>query len=359
MHTKEEIFFDLRRDMRTSYGEALFQGGVVTGENANLLYGPYISLPAGQWTVTVSGHVVPSGRCYVDAAARVGRLVLGAAEWSDGPCIFQIECPFPVDDFEVRVYASNGSLVRVDGVSVERQFNPRKSRSFSIWERMDLSLLLDPSSVVDRFIIKSGTWEQKNIDFMIENAYKYGVYKHDMVFLDIGSYFGLYSMLMARTNLFRKIVAFEADTLNFRQLCANLLINDPNCLIEPQFIAISEHAGEAVFESSLWHPEGNRGGVGINEEGRPEQEDKAVVKTEKIDHLIPMQGERVFVKIDVEGHELKVLAGMLQTLSKNKVFLQVETFFQLEDVCTILEPLGYVLVHEIKPDYFFTNFETA
>lgn len=357
MYTREAIVFDPLADMHTSYGPELFKNGVIVGENATVMFGPYVSLPAGKWTVRVAGQITPNGRCYVDAATGQGNLILGEKPWTEGNCAFEIECAFPAEGFEVRIYAASGSFVRIDGISVERQIQAREIRSFSLWDRMGLSLFLDKTSLVDRALIEGGAWEPDHLNYLTKTALRYADSSRDMVFLDIGAYFGLYAMVMARTNLFGKIVAFEADPLNFRQLCANLLTNDPHCLIEPRFIAVSDEPGEITYASSLHHPDGNRGGVGVNEGASVESTDTILVKTEKIDTLVPLKGKRIIAKIDVEGHEPRVLAGMRRLLVDNKAFLQIETFYKLQEIKDILEPLGYRAVHRIKDDHFFTNFE--
>lgn len=357
MQTKETILFDLQADMRTNYGPELFRAGVTVTENSVLMYGPYVELSAGKWLIRVAGDIVPTGRCHVDATVSGGQLILGEGEWSEGFWAFRIDCAFPLRDLEIRVHAASGSFVRIDEVRAERWIGPNRKRSFSLVERMDLSLFLDRTSLVDRAVIDLGSWDKDHLDYMIQNALKSARSSRDMVFLDIGSYFGIYSLLMARTNLFNKIVAFEADVLNFRQLCANLLLNDPHCFIEPRFIAVSDGPGEAMFESSLFHPDGNRGGVGVNEEGTRADGDKRVVLTDAIDNLLPLEGKKVFAKIDVEGHELKVLAGMRQTIARNKVFLQVETFLQQRELAEIMAAAGCRLVHQIGDDYYFTNLE--
>lgn len=354
MYTKEEIFFDLNKDMRTSYGPRLFQEGVVVDENAILLYGPYATLPSGRWVVSVSGHVDSVGRCYVDAAAESGNLILGGGNWSNELCTFEIESSFPLRAFEVRVYADSGAFVRVDRVSVEQKVDPRQRRTFASFDRMGLSLLLDSTSLVDRAIIETGAWEQPHIDYMRESAFKYANSSRNLVFLDVGSYFGIYSLLMSRTNLFNKIVAFEADVLNFRQLCANLLLNDPTCLIEARNVAVSDDAGAVMFESSLHHPD-NRGGVGINEQGTLACVDKRQIKKDRIDSLVPVEGKIVFAKVDVEGHELNVLRGMRQTIANNKILVQVETFYQLPEVTELMNEMGCHLVNKIGDEYFFSN----
>lgn len=357
MQTKETILFDLQTDMLTSYGPELFREGVTVGEAAVLLYGPYAELPAGNWVVRVAGQVVSNGRCYVDATVAGGHLVLGEATWSEQFCTFRIESAFPLVGLEIRVHAAAGSTVSIDEVRIERWFGANRKRSFSLVDRMGLSLFLDPTSLVDRAIIDLGSWDKDHLDYMIQNALKYARSSRNMVFLDIGAYFGIYSMVMARTSLFNKIVAFEADQLNFRQLCANLLPNDPSCFIEPRYIAVSDRPGEAMFESSLFHPEGNRGGVGINEQGTRMDADKLVVATDAIDNLVPLEGRKIFAKIDVEGHELKVVAGMRQTIARNQVFLQIETFDQTHELTQLMTDMGCRLMHQIGHDFYFTNFE--
>lgn len=357
MQTKEVISFDPLRDMRSNYPVSLFQDGVVVGEEEVLLFGPYVKLPAGKWTVSVVGHAVPTGPCYVDGAAGGGNLILAANAWSGDRCSFEVDCLFPLDDFEVRVHASTGSFIRIESISVERQFDRAKSRSFSIYERVGLSLLLDSTSWVDHTIIQSGAWEPEHLSYLTSQAYRHAASSRDLLFLDIGAYFGLYSMIMAKTNLFSTVVSFEADVLNFRQLCANLLLNDASCLIEPRFIAVSDRVGESLFDTAMSHPDGNRGGVGLKEQGTEMSEGRRRVITDTIDRLLPTKGRKIFAKIDVEGHELKVLTGMRNTILCNKVFLQIETFFQLQEVKDVLEPLGCRMVHQIESDYFFSNYE--
>jgi hypothetical protein len=114
-----------------------------------------------------------------------------------------------------------------------------------------------------------------------------------------------------------------------------------------------------MFESSLDHPDGNRGGVGINELGTLACVDKRLEKKDKIDSLVPLEGRTIFAKIDVEGHELRVLSGMERTIAQNKVFIQVETFFQLPELERIMQSMGCRLINRIDDDYFFTNIESS
>src|SRR5262249_77547 len=91
----------------------------------------------------------------------------------------------------------------------------------------DLLLLLDPSSVVmDRYMLAAGDWEPEQQNFLVTTTR--AVISDpacEAVFLDIGAYFGLYALCMARSGLFRRIIAIEGDRRNYAQLRANVFIN--------------------------------------------------------------------------------------------------------------------------------------
>jgi hypothetical protein len=69
----------------------------------------------------------------------------------------------------------------------------------------DLTFLLDPSSLVDQWLLKTGEWEKDQIDFLFSNCIEKNN-QSQKIFLDIGSYSGLYSLLAFKMNLFRSIL---------------------------------------------------------------------------------------------------------------------------------------------------------
>lgn len=83
--------------------------------------------------------------------------------------------------------------------------------------------------------------------------------------------------------------------------------------------------------------------------------EKQIIQIEQLDHLIIDIGvSRISVlKIDTEGHDLKVLEGGLKALEKGIIdFIQVETtllsnngkFIHINDFTDFLSPLGYDLM---------------
>lgn len=127
--------------------------------------------------------------------------------------------------------------------------------------RLGLRLLLDPTSLVDSFVIGPGTWEPKQIELM-GRAYKWANTQQNPMFFDIGSYWGLYSLLAAKANM-KTIHAFEADPKNHSQLRSQLFLNDLVHQIKVHHIAVSDHTGTLTFLPSEIISDGNRGGTGV------------------------------------------------------------------------------------------------
>ena len=139
---------------------------------------------------------------------------------------------------------------------------PRPRSKFDIHDRQGLTLLLDRGSIVDRALIDSDAWEREQLDYLFHLARRAGRIG-SMTFVDVGAYFGLYSLLALRTGLFDRIHAFEADRDNFAQLQANLLLNDATHAITAANMAVTDTTGTIRFRDSRTHPDGNRAGVGI------------------------------------------------------------------------------------------------
>jgi Methyltransferase FkbM domain len=69
------------------------------------------------------------------------------------------------------------------------------------------------------------------------------------------------------------------------------------------------------------------------------------------DTLFPQTGTVAFVKIDTEGHEAHVLAGMKVFLTNNNVTLQIELYD--DAAAKFLNDLGYRQFHKFGSDAWF------
>jgi FkbM family methyltransferase len=137
------------------------------------------------------------------------------------------------------------------------------------------------------------------------------------VVLDIGANFGLYSVraseIMSQNG---KLFTFEANPHTFKYLQKTAISNRLLWLPQHKFInaAVSETAGETQF---VYDPEG-LGGAHIPLPG----EDLGLLTVVRvpmisIDGLLEHDLKVDLVKIDVEGHELGVIKGMVKTIERS------------------------------------------
>lgn len=161
--------------------------------------------------------------------------------------------------------------------------------------------------------------------------------------VDVGANMGQYSTALSRlvgpTGL---VVAFEASP-STAALTRRILAGTG---VELHACALSDHAGTVELELFA-DAAGNliRGHTRVkgDDTGRtPARRETAQVRT--LDEVIKDRKSAVrFMKIDVEGHELSVLAGARQVLSQDRPMLLIEAngeanFLRLEE---LLKPLGY------------------
>jgi FkbM family methyltransferase len=130
--------------------------------------------------------------------------------------------------------------------------------------------------------------------------------------VDVGAWWGPWTYWLARTA--RQVVTCEPipELADFIRRVAPSNVDVRN-------VALSDHTGEAV----LWVPPGRRGSEGRASldasvpGGRPLR-----VRTTRLDDL-GLAGVGL-IKIDVEGHELRVLEGARQTIAAFRPVLVVE-----------------------------------
>lgn len=133
----------------------------------------------------------------------------------------------------------------------------------------------------------------------------------DDVYIDIGANIG-HTVLMASKRV-KKIIAFEPVEEMLKHFRRNMKINDVNNVVLYDF-ALSDKKGVAKIKVSNT----NDGSHTLNPDfgnlinGIYEKEVK--IETEKFDNL--KIDKATMVKIDVEGHELKVLEGMSESINK-------------------------------------------
>lgn len=97
----------------------------------------------------------------------------------------------------------------------------------------------------------------------------------------------------------------------------------------------------------LWNQKDELSFLQRSSNGHLSQEGNIRVKLDALDHIL--KGEKVtFIKMDIEGAELKALQGSRNTIIEHRPKLAICVYHKPEDIIEI--PL---YIHEIAPEYKF------
>lgn len=128
--------------------------------------------------------------------------------------------------------------------------------------------------------------------------------------IDIGANIGYYTLLFSRlVGEKGKVFAFEPDPTNFSLLKRNIEENScGNVILEQKAV------GERVSSGKLYLSEENKGDHRIYEPG--EKRESVVIEIISLDEYFKNTDSIDFIKMDVQGAEMKVLRGMEEILKK-------------------------------------------
>ena len=166
-------------------------------------------------------------------------------------------------------------------------------------------------------------------------------------FYDVGANIGLYGWLVSSISSTRKTIAFEPDPLNLELLG----MTQAHAKLEHwkvNGIALSNKCGNfSFFQDSITSATGT---LCLDDHPWIEKylgckTQTIEVKTSTMDQVLDSTLWPSLIKIDVEGHELAVLKGGIDTLSKYKPLIIIESFPpRRSQVIELLSGLGYEFV---------------
>lgn len=208
---------------------------------------------------------------------------------------------------------------------------------------------IDTTDYVDRAVVVFGMWDEVQLERLaaLATAHQFDA------FLDIGANTGFYSVMMVLKHLCPRVIAFEPDPGNYARLVANLKLNRIADRVETVPIALGDREGEARLYEGGSH---NRGESTIAVPEQTPQDKSHLVRVARFDDLYAFNGQRLLLKIDVEGYEFEVLSGMERTLRDNACYLQVEHYGDRgEELKARFAALGYRFLDIYDIDLYFTN----
>lgn len=218
--------------------------------------------------------------------------------------------------------------------------------------RRGAKFLLDPRDWIDNRLIAGATFEDAQLAF----AGKLIRDERLTTLLDIGANFGLYTVLLGRLPQVTRVVAFEPVRRSYAQLMGNVFANELSAKVEAHRTALGRETAEATI-----HIDPRSHGVAridLTDAGRDVRVFTASepIAVRRLDDLVAFEGQRCFVKIDVEGAAGGVIEGMQRFLARNDVWLQVELLQSETDlVPAMLGAAGYREVTRIDRDVYFSK----
>ena len=161
---------------------------------------------------------------------------------------------------------------------------------------------------------------------------------------DIGANIGWYSLALAKLVEGARVRAFEPIPDTHARLCRNIQLNQP-IAVEAHNLGFSDHEGEATFyydEAISVRASAARLVEGDNSR-------KITCRIMRLDDFASRDESVDFIKCDVEGGELFVFRGAIQTLTRCKPAIFCEMLrkwaakfnYHPNDIISLLSSIGY------------------
>ncbi len=167
-----------------------------------------------------------------------------------------------------------------------------------------LALETQADSIIAPHIRAHGLWETA------ETALCQRLLRPGLRVVDVGAHAGYYSVLFSHlVGASGSVIAFEPEPANYRMLLANLLLNDCGN-VEARSLALAERSGSEWLHLCADNPGDHRL---ASVPGRA----RVAVETTDLDSTLAGTGVD-FIKIDAQGAEPRILAGMHATVSANR-----------------------------------------
>ncbi|WP_434730813.1 FkbM family methyltransferase [Thermogladius sp. KZ2Tp1] len=174
------------------------------------------------------------------------------------------------------------------------------------------------------------------------------------IVVDVGAYIGKYTVFACKKDEVERVVAIEPLLLNFLSLMANVRLNEYSDKVVLVNSAISRSKGYA----EMCIPIGGVSQLGLETAHIIKQSTKCkpkyVVATNTLDDITEGLERIDFLKIDIEGHVMEALPGIVKTLSKTK-YLFVELLGRDVKAVSAFMQLGFRLKDRHNSNFLFVK----
>jgi FkbM family methyltransferase len=225
-------------------------------------------------------------------------------------------------------------------------------RTHFVTEYLGAAFLVRPGGV-GTLELAAKIWERPELDHLMARCSEL----RPSHLIDVGANFGLYTCILLKQNVVARAIAFEPVRSNVIQLETNLLMNEVRDRVDIQAVALgSENARHAMLLSEAARPDfAGDSGFGTVIDGGTPPVGAIEIDVVKFDDRFDFQNSALVIKIDVENYECRVLAGMEQTLRRNRCLVQIETVALRDETLRIMNGFGYAMTRDFAPNLVFEN----
>jgi len=229
----------------------------------------------------------------------------------------------------------------------------KKNRGY--FKIKNIRMFLDFLDPIDREIILYQDYESSELNFLIKKIKEYEI-SH---FFDVGANCGYYSIIIAKEISNIDVISFEPNKEAYFKFIKTLKDNPIlSKKIQAENFGLSNVSSQLEMQSMIKHGYSQTGGTAIIYNNRYKNFDSFFGDFKIGSDYIKITNKTIAIKIDVEGHELKVLEGLKKVLQRNKAIIQIEIFTKnFKTTNKYLISLGYQVFFNVaqRSNYFYTN----
>jgi len=217
------------------------------------------------------------------------------------------------------------------------------------------SLFISSSDYLSLQIVLDGYYEFTLLKIISSNlsAFFPSCDLSSSLFIDVGANIGNHTVFLSP--FFAQTISFEPNPITYRLLCLNTAAYTN---IKTVNLGLSDSLCTAKLYGSTDH----LGGWSLQAQSSYKTLSPQTIDLDTLDHYLSSLGSSPpvsFLKIDIEGHELKAFKGMKQTLCKSKpliLFEQHSSEFRSSssDCLDFLSSIGYTYYYIAARSYRLT-----